>query len=84
MSITKTKRVVAEVAGVTMKPGHLYFINKQGNLGSIQRNPGHVIGAQHPKRLVKKLSIVKRKGYMYYPKPVGDIIQVIEQPLHRN
>lgn len=64
------------------EPGHLYFIDKDGDLAKRRRNPGHHPKSSYnfPNKKVLKLGIQKRRGYLYFLDGQG---RVISQPMRQ-
>lgn len=64
------KSVIVTQVELRKKPGHLYFIDGDGDIANRKANPGHTpsgpLGVNHPNRKVLKLGIKKQRGWMYY------------------
>ena len=79
MYMTNEKTVVAR-AYLVRRPGHLYFIDKDGDISSVPRAVGHYPGPSGPKLKAVRLGIKKKHGHMYWLERNGD---VIERPMAR-
>jgi hypothetical protein len=80
------------VTEVTFKrePGHLYFLDKAGDVGKRKINKGHTpsgpYGENHPNLKVLKLGLKKTPGYLYFLKPLPgtNVSQILTAQMRRS
>ena len=79
---SKSNAVLVARPAFTREPGHLYFVDKDGDVCKRFRNRGHTpsgpLGENHPTIKVAKTSIKRRRGYWYY---VDGQNRVFETPM---
>lgn len=86
MARAAKQEIVAE-AELVREGGHLYFLDKQGDISKRKANKGHTpsgpYGENHPIKKVVKLGLEKQPGYLYFLKPKAGGVQVRRVEMQR-
>lgn len=75
MQLPKKEKVLK--CNLNRRKNHLYFIDKNGNVGEVRMKRGRAFQKEiHPPKVVLKSNIKKEKGYLYFLDEDGDIGRV--------
>jgi len=75
MKLPKKEKILK--CGVQRRKNHLYFINKEGNVGEVPMKRGKHKGKKPQSKVILKTDLVKEKGYLYFLDEDGDIGRII-------
>ena len=75
MKIPKKEKVLK--CGIQRRKNHLYFINKDGDVGEVPMKRGGRDGIKPNSKVIFKTDLTKEKDYLYFLDADGDIGRVV-------